>query len=131
MEDCMPRSNFPGLRPDAEWTAIVDDILGNDPTAHMSARKTMWLEVTPYVECIATLPSRLFAGEARARRDIAVRVLQILDAGSYFHLKEWRTRQRLQRDHAPWWAWIMTVSRCAAIEYARIAARSHAAPAAL
>jgi hypothetical protein len=126
-EDSMPRSHMPKLRPNAEWPAIIGDILGSDAKAHETARSTMWLEVTCYIEGIATLPSGFFNDDEEARRDIAVRVLRRLEARSYFHLKEWLARQLRKQDHVSWWAWINTISRCISIDYGRIMGRGDAA----
>jgi hypothetical protein len=106
------------ITPSARWPSLIDDVLSRDHRAH-EARVQMWNEVGFYVEQVLDLPIGPLNENEEARRDIAVRVLAKLEAHEFAHIKEWRRRQRLQRDHASWWTWIRTIARRTAIDFAR------------
>jgi len=109
----------PRVRPDTEWLPLVNDILGSNARAHDIARSIMWCKVIFYVEHIARLPIGPLNDDDEARRDIAMRVLEKLEAKEYFHLKEWRLRHLCKRDDASLWGLIHAVLRTTAIDYAR------------
>jgi hypothetical protein len=104
------------LIPSARWPAIVDAVLTDDP----GARAVLWVQVGFYVERIAKLPIGPLSEDEEARRDIALKVMSKLEGKSFANLKEWRRREARKQDHASWWTWIKTVSRCAAVDHARV-----------
>jgi hypothetical protein len=112
------------LRPSVQWLPIVRDVLSGDGKARNIARAILWQEVQYFVQFIVKLPIGPLNEDDEARADIALRVLQKLEAKSNANLVEWLARQVRQRDHASFWGWVKTIAWSTAIDYARTSRRN-------
>ena len=104
---------------DGQWLQIVDDLLAGDCKKQQTARIRLWSEVVDYVEHRARLKIGPLSDDDDVRSEIADRVMKKLEANAYAHLRDWRDRQRSERDHASWWAFIRMITTHRAIEYCR------------
>src|SRR5215471_3593020 len=115
----MQARKYRPLRPNAEWVIIVGDILSGDAGARDRGRATLWEDVADYVEHVVKLPIGPLNDDPEARRDIAMRVLQKLEAHSNAHLGRWHSRQLRKHEHASFWRLIKAISWSIAIDHAR------------
>ncbi|HEX8110879.1 MAG TPA: hypothetical protein VF516_24270 [Kofleriaceae bacterium] len=83
-----------------------------------------WCQVFHHIEHTLRLGIGPLSDDKEVRRDIAVRVLQKLEANGYKHLREWVDRQRRGTDSCSWWGFINMVARRCAIDYARTSSRN-------
>jgi DNA-directed RNA polymerase specialized sigma24 family protein len=117
-------SPYRSLRANVSWPAVVRAVVGDEARARQAARAILWSEVTFFVARVARLPIGPLCEDDEARADIAVRVLQKLEANGNAHLREWLARQDAGRDQASFWTWIKTIARCTAIDFARTSRRN-------
>lgn len=108
------------LRRNSQWPAIADQLLGDSKADQAVARRTLWIEVRRYVEHVADLPIGALAEDVETRRDVAVKVLEKLEAKEYAAVRKWRRRRASGgANAAPWWGWINKITRNASIDIAR------------
>jgi hypothetical protein len=115
----MPSAPYQKVTPSVQWLSIIGQVLGSDGVEQRRAREMMWNEVGFYVEKMIGLPIGPLNDDDDARRDIAVKVLAKLEAKGFASLHEWYRRQQRGVDRASWWAWIRTIARRTAIDFAR------------
>jgi len=115
----MPRAKRPGLRPNWQWVRIIADVLMSHPPVQQAAWAIVEREVIDHVECQVALPLDVGVDDGQARRVIAQRVIQILQAESFSVLEEWRRRVLRGTDSSSFYAMIKAVAFFAAIGYAR------------
>lgn len=104
----------------AQWLKIVEDVLAGNRIA----RDAMWCQVLQYIEHVVRLDIGPLSDDKEVRRDLAVRVLEKLEANDHKHLRRWMDRQRHGTDGCSWWGFITMVARCRAIDYARTSSRN-------
>jgi hypothetical protein len=102
-----------------EWMAIVNDLLEGDERARKLARNELWAQVIALVTTVMRLPVGPLNDDPDAKRDIAIRTIEKLEANDFAHLKEWRARQLRGRSCAQLLGFVKLVARGCAINFAR------------
>lgn len=112
----MPRSQPP--RQDHVYFELVTDIVDGPAAARDAAWTTLRRHVIDYIERSARLPSGWLNESELARRTIARRVVDRLQADSFDLLAQWRWRVVEAHDQAAFATMLHTVIWYVAIRYA-------------
>ena len=117
----------PTLRTNDDCLALAADIADGSAAARDAACATLRREVGDYVECFANLPVSWLDESEPARRTIAQRVLQRLEADDHRVIREWRARTQSGCDKASFWSLVKTLVCYVTVTFANSADRGTAA----
>jgi len=100
------------------WPSIIYFMLHGGRSTGETARGTMWIEVTHFVERVVRLPIGPLSDDKDVRHELAIRVLAKLERDDFTNLREWLRRQFEGDNPSQWWSFVRMVAKTTAISYA-------------